>query len=387
MFTPEHDEVAGGGPYGNTSQQTCVSRKSISSNLIIRYLLEISSKSEKERDVVANDDDVDDVIEYPRHHPFPIKISTLSSTLHFSHPLREDGDDEEGESGDHIDEGNNDVTVGVSANTVDTEHPTQFIPHYQRSFDSVTTSEQEQRRMNSVEVSSASPDDEESSSCSEPNAERNFEIIGLEGDGQCSNSIDGADTVVPREAKVARGKSRDGDDGAQKPQSSNAGGTGDYFGLDDVGDCRDKGTSCDICLLTFEVGDKVAFSPNCECSHHFHKVCIMFILCQMYCEFRRRDPQLPKNFLTLFVVEHHTNMNAHGSAFFTRIVSLTGKISRIIRSFVRRPFFPLSSIRRCASTPTVIHLYLNSGTRLSFLSSFMIFFTDVKKSIQYPKRI
>jgi hypothetical protein len=40
-------------------------------------------------------------------------------------------------------------------------------------------------------------------------------------------------------------------------------------------DERDPGPSCDICLLDFKVGDEVAWSPNLNCSHAFHKDCIL----------------------------------------------------------------------------------------------------------------
>jgi hypothetical protein len=48
---------------------------------------------------------------------------------------------------------------------------------------------------------------------------------------------------------------------------------GDYFGIDC--DVRDRGTMCDICLLHYEAGDEVAWSPNLECSHTYHKDCIL----------------------------------------------------------------------------------------------------------------
>lgn len=39
--------------------------------------------------------------------------------------------------------------------------------------------------------------------------------------------------------------------------------------------CQDHGTSCDVCLLEFEVGDEIAWSPNLDCVHMFHKECIL----------------------------------------------------------------------------------------------------------------
>eukprot|EP00751_Fragilariopsis_kerguelensis_P029903 CAMPEP_0170928984 /NCGR_PEP_ID=MMETSP0735-20130129/14550_1 /TAXON_ID=186038 /ORGANISM="Fragilariopsis kerguelensis, Strain L26-C5" /LENGTH=136 /DNA_ID=CAMNT_0011330051 /DNA_START=189 /DNA_END=599 /DNA_ORIENTATION=- len=49
----------------------------------------------------------------------------------------------------------------------------------------------------------------------------------------------------------------------------------DYSCFDVEGDIRDRGTTCDICILEFEVGDKVAWSPNLDCIHTFHKDCIL----------------------------------------------------------------------------------------------------------------
>jgi hypothetical protein len=47
----------------------------------------------------------------------------------------------------------------------------------------------------------------------------------------------------------------------------------DYFGIET--DVRDRGTTCDICLLDYEIGDHVAWSPNMECSHTYHKDCVL----------------------------------------------------------------------------------------------------------------
>ena len=47
----------------------------------------------------------------------------------------------------------------------------------------------------------------------------------------------------------------------------------DYFGNED--DARDPRMACNICIVEFEVGDEIAWSPNLKCSHAFHKDCIL----------------------------------------------------------------------------------------------------------------
>ncbi|VEU34066.1 unnamed protein product [Pseudo-nitzschia multistriata] len=62
------------------------------------------------------------------------------------------------------------------------------------------------------------------------------------------------------------------------------------YGCDPDESMRDRGAMCDICLLEFEAGDEVAWSPNLKCSHTFHKECILdWLVRKQTCPTCRQD--------------------------------------------------------------------------------------------------
>jgi hypothetical protein len=53
---------------------------------------------------------------------------------------------------------------------------------------------------------------------------------------------------------------------------------------------RQSGTSCNICLMDYQIGEEVCWSPNEDCIHAFHKDCILdWLLRTRKCPVCRRD--------------------------------------------------------------------------------------------------
>jgi len=72
--------------------------------------------------------------------------------------------------------------------------------------------------------------------------------------------------------------------------------------LDDNSSVRDRGAVCDICLLEFETGEAVAWSPNPACNHCYHEECITdWLLRKPTC------PSCRQNFIVLPVVRQSGN--------------------------------------------------------------------------------
>lgn len=57
-----------------------------------------------------------------------------------------------------------------------------------------------------------------------------------------------------------------------------------------VDDTQDRDITCDICMLEFRVGDEIAWSPNVNCDHAFHKDCILeWLVRKPTCPICRQD--------------------------------------------------------------------------------------------------
>ena len=63
-----------------------------------------------------------------------------------------------------------------------------------------------------------------------------------------------------------------------------------FFDYSEHNDNNESTTSCSICLSKFEDGEEICFSPNPECSHSFHKECIVeWLMMHNECPYCRRN--------------------------------------------------------------------------------------------------
>ena len=149
---------------------------------------------------------------YSRHRPFPIQIWTESKLFCFSEPLTADIND---------DDDSNMKEAAVSlADTIE-------------------------NNAISVTISNTNTHGDAAPKCL---------------DRSRTNSINNGIEGIPNKNKIQTSNHEEEDEGHS-------------CSLDE--DVRDRGTMCDICLLEFEVDHEVAWSPNLNCSHTFHKDCIL----------------------------------------------------------------------------------------------------------------
>jgi len=243
-----------------------------------------------------------------RKHEFPIRIRTDHKSLYFSAPLTapisecgsDNGNEKSGleketrevpsDDADGVDgnvngivygnvngsSSSNNDNAGTPENFFETEHSSNIRETTATSISTDFRSEQGQNSSDSTNTTARSiplgdVTDLQADSCSSSNNvfahnDSNLthgsiaEETGNEGaNGDDSDiDIDGGDNSSDVDATKNH-----------RISSPNA----DYFGTED--DEGDPGTSCDICILDFEVGDEVAWSPNLDCSHAFHKDCIL----------------------------------------------------------------------------------------------------------------
>ena len=313
--TSNNDLNFGGGG-GCTSSRSQVDRKVLESNLIIRRLLkvEIISSSFSLTAKNSNDNDSENRIQlstgmelentgddndndvrrssnnntggfidsiYPREHPFPIQIFTENKSLNFSELLvmkvEEKDDDKNAEKEDRLAKKERQIANDNDDNDDDNDDDSivinvRDIPHYQRSAENQCSNR-------NLRETTIVPDNHSNLERSQNDTDLQDVVISLD------DSIESTQDILPEESHVCQGCNKDyktnSDDDDDDDHNEHRNDTDeiieevDYNCSNIEGDMRDRGTTCDICILEFEVGDEVAWSPNLHCSHTFHKDCIL----------------------------------------------------------------------------------------------------------------
>jgi hypothetical protein len=266
-------------------------RPVIQSKLIIRKLLRVEGTT------TASHDDDGGGGEYPRKHPFPIQVITNHKCLHFSEPLlflpeeEEKDDDKETIISHHqrpeAEELANNATDQAAA--ISSEQMT-------RVDNSVRDDNGEE--MVDIEIGNDTSDETETPPALSPSPDTAYddsseeEVLVI----PMGSAVDETDMMNNATAQIIVGLDEQpnnnnvvtqDDQGAEDPekqqlQTTDSEGVppvttttienADYFG---ISEWSDRGTACDICLLEYEVGDAVAWSPNLDCSHSYHKDCVL----------------------------------------------------------------------------------------------------------------
>lgn len=258
MLSPDPDDAN----YHHPSPYS-QSRGSIQAKLVIRKLLRIEETEEDEDAENANGDDTKKEEQKPRRDPFPIQFKTHRKCLHFSEPIIYDEKEEDKQGKD----------------------PETRIPLYHRT----DTPADEENALDNLSAALAAPPDDDELGLVEI-------AIGSADDGEESTTVacraapsSQEEDTIPDPDNIESSHEDKTDESllsvpkpATRLDSPVIKATEqleevmerveDYFGITNA---RERGTACDICLLDFEVDEEVAWSPNPECIHSFHKDCVL----------------------------------------------------------------------------------------------------------------
>lgn len=309
--------------WANGNDRARVNRELLRSSLIVRRLLRIENlswsspeKGDDARDESSGDMHVNEKLQtgtetkrnakegetnqsglfgtrYPRHHPFSFQITTERKSLHFSEPLKANvnGDGKEKKNISAKNEGEEDgggvdLENGIQnydAQTNGNSHSTSNISNLQHMEENELGSRSLRETSNNGETQ---PEHDEGGS-NRPEAPTSITnaIETIDTSGKRDNTW----TTTPSTCANSTNAKNDKNQSAEKiPEIRGHEEEGHFCGCDE--DFRDRGTMCDICLLEFEVDDEVAWSPNLNCSHTFHKDCILdWLMRKQSCPSCRQD--------------------------------------------------------------------------------------------------
>lgn len=324
MFSPDNDAdnpFASGAGGGSSSYPTRQDRSAIEKKLIVRRLVQIvDCDNEGENNLASEEMKKEAAKKQPRRHPQPIWVATENKFMKFSEPLVTEETNKAEEDEDKKKKSKTRRSNAAEGNDVNGEEDdnsivSDYVPHYQR----LSVPELSNRNLQETDVPEVAPAER---------SESNLAEIAL-GDGTTSprmtTSEDGSDgqefdeeiagaedAPITEEELIGTAEDRAEDEAIQSmleiqicvecssDEDDDAGGDvstkkekkvvetresmaasstpsqkleADYFGIES--DVRDRHTVCDICLLEYEVGDEVAWSPNMKCTHTYHKDCVL----------------------------------------------------------------------------------------------------------------
>ncbi|KAG7352002.1 ring finger domain containing protein [Nitzschia inconspicua] len=326
MFNPDNDAENAFGNGASSAYPLANNRPLIQSKLIVRRLIKVTSTDEK-----MDESENDANNKYPRRHPGSIFIRTESKCLRFSEPVvfpydedngkekkkkrrsrrRRTGDaatnPNNGEDDAFEDTGDNSIVSGIphhrgsgmretSNRHLDEVIPV-LIPAIRNEAEELVVAEipsvdgstrlttreslegeaptESDEELGNVPISVGREWDDNDDADQDVDFQGNEphqstailedDTIDQDNDAIASVCQECNDHNIAKDVSVA--------EEALSPRNIGDPNPPDYFGIES--DSRDRHTACDICLLEYEIGDEVAWSPNMLCSHTYHKDCIL----------------------------------------------------------------------------------------------------------------